>query len=85
MSMEDNLYPEVRSVVWAMWDEEPEEIVSECVTRFCISSDYAWDLVSFAIQEEIEAEKDLDEGDDGLFDWDGDALASCGWGMDEDY
>ena len=26
-----------------------------------------------------------DDGDDDLFDWDGDALASAGFGVDEDY
>ena len=28
---------------------------------------------------------DYDDGDDYLFDWDGDALASAGFGVDEDY
>jgi hypothetical protein len=33
---------------------------------------------------EMEPE-DFCEGNDGGFDWDGDALASAGWGTDEDY
>ena len=28
---------------------------------------------------------DYDDDDDYLFDWDGDALASAGFGVDEDY
>ena len=33
----------------------------------------------------VEEVDDFFDGDDNLFDWDGDALASAGFGTDEDY
>lgn len=35
--------------------------------------------------DRIVSDDDNDDGDDYFFDYDGDALASAGFGMDEDY
>lgn len=81
-----HLYPEVVSLVLAMWDEEAEAIAGEASVRFSISYDYAFELVSEAIVEEVQIERSLyDDGEELLFDYDGDALASAGYGMEEDY
>ena len=37
------------------------------------------------VDMELHGIYDYDDGDDDLFDWDGDALASAGFGVDEDY
>ena len=83
--MMDRLYQEAESIVLAMWDEEPEEIAAEISVQLSISADYAWDLVQQVIVNEIRIEEDYNDGDNDLFDWDGDALASAGFGTDEDY
>ena len=81
----DRLYQEAESIVLAMWDEEPEEMAAEISVQLSISADYAWDLVQQVIVNEIRIEEDYNDGDTDLFDWDGDALASAGFGTDEDY
>ncbi len=81
----DRLYQEAESIVLAMWDEEPEEIAAEISVQLSISADYAWDLVQQVIVNEIRIEQDYNDGDNDLFDWDGDALTSAGFGTDEDY
>jgi|TARA_R110000796_G_scaffold63245_4_gene146324 hypothetical protein len=83
--MMDRLYQEAESIVLAMWDEEPEEIAAEISVQLSISADYAWDLVQQVIVNEIRIEQDYNDGDNDLFDWDGDALTSAGFGTDEDY
>jgi hypothetical protein len=83
--MMDRLYQEAESIVLAMWDEEPEEMAAEISVQLSISADYAWDLVQQVIVNEIRIEQDYSDGDSDLFDWDGDALASAGFGTDEDY
>ena len=80
------LYKEVVSLVLAMWDEEPDTIAEEAAARFDISYDFAFELVEQAIVEEVQMDKAMyDDGEDYLFDWEGDALASAGFGTDEDY
>ena len=81
----DRLYQEAESIVLAMWDEEPEEMAAEISVQLSISADYAWELVQQVIVNEIRIEEDYSDGDNDLFDWDGDALASAGFGTDEDY
>ena len=81
----DRLYQEAESIVLAMWDEEPEEMAAEISVQVSISADYAWELVQQVIVNEIRIEEDYSDGDNDLFDWDGDALASAGFGTDEDY
>ena len=81
----DRLYQEAESIVLAMWDEEPEEMAAEISVQLSISADYAWELVQQVIVNEIRIEEGYNDGDDDLFDWDGDALASAGFGTDEDY
>lgn len=83
--MMDRLYQEAESIVLAMWDEEPEEMAAEISVQLSISADYAWDLVQQVIVNEIRIEEGYNDGDSDLFDWDGDALASAGFGTDEDY
>ena len=83
--MMDRLYQEAESIVLAMWDEEPDEMAAEISVQLSISADYAWDLVQQVIVNEIRIEEDYNDGDTDLFDWDGDALASAGFGTDEDY
>ena len=83
--MMDRLYQEAESIVLAMWDEEPEEMAAEISVQLSISADYAWDLVQQVIVNEIRIEQDYNDGDNDLFDWDGDALTSAGFGTDEDY
>jgi len=83
--MMDRLYQEAESIVLAMWDEEPEEMAAEISVQLSISADYAWELVQQVIVNEIRIEEDYSDGDNDLFDWDGDALASAGFGTDEDY
>lgn len=83
--MMDRLYQEAESIVLAMWDEEPEEMAAEISVQLSISADYAWDLVQQVIVNEIRIEEGYNDGDNDLFDWDGDALASAGFGTDEDY
>jgi hypothetical protein len=85
MSAIDRLYQEAESIVLAMWEEEPEEIAAEISVQLSISADYAWDLVQQVIVNEVRMEEAYSDGDDALFDWDGDALASAGFGTDEDY
>jgi hypothetical protein len=85
MSAIDRLYQEAESIVLAMWEEEPEEIAAEISVQLSISADYAWDLVQQVIVSEVRMEEAYSEGDEALFDWDGDALASAGFGTDEDY
>ena len=85
MSQMDKLYLEAESIVLALWEEEPEEMAAEVAVRLTISPDYAWDLVQQVIVNEIRIEEAYSDGDDALFDWDGDALASAGMGTDEDY
>lgn len=85
MSNMDKLYQEAESLVLALWEEEPEEIAAEVSVQLSISADYAWDLVQQVIVNEMRIEESYSEGDDALFDWDGDALASAGFGTDEDY
>ena len=43
---------------------------------------YAQDTVETMLGDNSD---DYDDGDNDLFDWDGDALASSGFGTDEDY
>jgi len=85
MSNMDKLYQEAESIVLALWEEEPEEIAAEVSVQLSISADYAWDLVQQVIVNEMRIEESYSDGDDALFDWDGDALASSGFGTDEDY
>ena len=85
-SIGEELYQEVSHMVLAMWEHEPYEIAEEVASRFNISMDYSLELVEKAIVEEIQTEKAMyDDGEEYLFDWDGDALASAGFGTDEDY
>ena len=85
-SIGEELYQEVSHMVVAMWENEPYEIAEEVASRYSISMDYALELVEKAIVEEIQTEKAMyDDDEEYLFDWDGDALASAGFGTDEDY
>ena len=43
------------------------------------------DFENLSLEEMEEIFDDWDEGEDTMFDWDGDALASAGFGTDEDY
>lgn len=80
------LYKEVVSLVLAMWDEEPYTIAEEAAARFDISYDFAFELVEQAIIEEVQMDKAMyDDGEEYLFDYDGDALEMAGFGTDEDY
>ena len=81
----DRFYQEAESIVLAMWEEEPENIAEEISVEFNISYAYAFDLVQQVIVNEMKIEEAYSEGDEELFDWDGDALASAGFGTDEDY
>jgi hypothetical protein len=49
----------------------------------CDYYQYAQDVVDEMLNGEVE--DDYYDGDDYLTDWDGDALASAGFGMDENY
>jgi hypothetical protein len=82
-----HLYPEIVSLVLAMWDDEAEAIADEASARFNISYDYAFELVNDAIVEEVEIEREMldDDGEEYLFDYEEDALASAGFGTDESY
>lgn len=84
-SIGEELYQEVSHMVLAMWEHEPYEIAEEIASRFSISMDYALEMVEKAIVEEIQTEKAMYDDEEYLFDWDGDALASAGFGTDEDY
>ena len=85
MSNMDKLYQEAESIVLALWEEEPEEIAAEVSVQLSISADYAWELVQQVIVNEMRMEESYSDEDETLFDWDGDALASAGFGTDEDY
>jgi len=85
MSNMDKLYQEAESIVLALWEEEPEEIAAEVSVQLSISADYARDLVQQVIVNEMRMEESYSDEDETLFDWDGDALASAGFGTDEDY
>lgn len=52
-----NLYPEVVSIVLAMWDTEPEAIAEEVSNRLNISFDFAFEMVEEAIIEEVDLER----------------------------
>jgi len=60
-------------------------MAEEVVARFDVTLDYALELVQRAIEEELAVEKSMYGEDEWLRDWDGDALASAGFGTDEDY
>ena len=52
----------------------------------CRSISVTTTMVALRGTEGFEMEpEDFCEGNDGGFDWDGDALAISGWGTDEDY
>ena len=44
-----------------------------------------YDYAQRIVEIELHGISHYDDGDDDLFDWDGDALASAGFGVDEDY
>ena len=44
-----------------------------------------YDYAQRIVEIELHGISNYDDGDDGFFDWDGDALASAGFGVDEDY
>ena len=44
-----------------------------------------YDYAQRIVEIELHGISDYDDGDDDLFDWDGDALASAGFGVDEEY
>ena len=44
-----------------------------------------YDYAQRIVEIELHGISDYDDGDNNLFDWDGDALASAGFGVDEDY
>ena len=44
-----------------------------------------YDYAQRIVEIELHGISHYDDGDDGFFDWDGDALASAGFGVDEDY
>ncbi len=44
-----------------------------------------YDYAQRIVEIELHGISDYDDGDNDLFDWDGDALASAGFGVDEDY
>lgn len=46
---------------------------------------YAQSLVDEILNGDIEDDNYYDDGDNYFTDWDGDALASAGFGTDEDY
>ena len=44
-----------------------------------------YDYAQRIVEIELHGISHYDDGDNDLFDWDGDALASAGFGVDEDY
>ena len=44
-----------------------------------------YDYAQRIVEIELHGISDYEDGDNDLFDWDGDALASAGFGVDEDY
>ena len=44
-----------------------------------------YNYAQIIVDTELHDISHYDDGDDDLFDWDGDALASAGFGVDEDY
>ena len=44
-----------------------------------------YDYAQRIVEIELHGISDYEDGDNDLFDWDGDALASAGLGVDEDY
>lgn len=54
------------------------------MNTFFIVNDPEDEVTLKQVFQEIEEEL-FDDYDDTLFDWDGDALASAGFGTDEDY
>lgn len=51
----------IDSIVLAMWGEPEEEITREVMARFDICYDQAYELVLFAIAEEISREEEYTE------------------------
>jgi len=69
--------------------EHADVIISRLSKYFHLFDDEHTDYYQYA-QTTVEAmlghyDDDYDDGDNALFDWDGDALASSGFGTDEDY
>lgn len=48
------VYPEVESLVFALWNEDPEEIALEAATRFNLSFEFALEIVEEIIRDESE-------------------------------
>ena len=44
-----------------------------------------YDYAQRIVEIELHGISDYDDGDNDFFDWDGDDLASAGFGVDEDY
>lgn len=61
MMEEKDLFEAIYSIVLSMWEEEPDLIIDEVISRFAISRDYAEVLVSRAIEHELALEAELNE------------------------
>lgn len=63
-------------------------IIARLSKYFHLLDDEHADYYQYAqtlIDEALDRDNWYDDGDNFLFDWDGDALASAGYGVDEDY
>jgi len=70
-------------------DYEHADLILAKLSRYSDKfDDSQFDEYAYAqriVEIELHGISDYDDGDDDLFDWDGDALASAGFGVDEDY
>ena len=70
-------------------DYEHADLILAKLSRYSDKfDDSQFDEYAYAqriVEIELHGISDYDDGDDDLFDWDGDALASAGFGGDEDY
>ena len=70
-------------------DYEHADLILAKLSRYSDKfDDSQFDEYAYAqriVEIELHGIYDDDDGDDDLFDWDGDALASAGFGVDEDY
>ena len=70
-------------------DYEHADLILAKLSRYSDKfDDSQFDEYAYAqriVEIELHGISDYDDGDNNLFDWDGDALASAGFGVDEDY
>ena len=84
----ENLFERLRASLSSEEYEHADLILAKLSKHMHIFDETNLDEYNYAqriVEIEVHGISDYSDGDDTLFDWDGDALASAGFGVDEDY